>query len=304
MTAVIQTEALTKSYGSARGIVDVDLEVTAGQCFGFLGPNGAGKTTTMRVLLDFIRPTSGRARIFGLDSRADSVAIHRGVGYLAGDVALYERLTARQLFEWLGRLRAGVARPAFEELAERLGLELDRPIRALSSGNQQKVALVQAFMHQPDLLVLDEPTVGLDPLVQQTFQAMVREVAEAGRTVFLSSHVIDEVERLCDRVGFIRDGRLVAVETVAALRTRSLREVTIRFAGPVATDEFEALPGARDVTVEDRTIRLRFEGPPDALVKLAARHEVADLVSAPVDLEEVFLTFYRAEGGSDAPRHR
>lgn len=304
MSVAIRTEALTKYYGASRGIVDVDLDVETGQCFGFLGPNGAGKTTTMRLLLDFIRPTSGSARVLGFDTRAESLEVRRRVGYLAGDVALYERLTSRRLFAWLGRLRGGIDPGASEGLSERLGLELDRPIRSLSSGNRQKVALVQAFMHEPDLLVLDEPTSGLDPLVQHVFQELVREVVAAGRTIFLSSHVIDEVERLCDRVGFVREGRLVAVETVAALRARSLRSVTIRFTQPVDPDPFAALPGTREVAVEDRTLHLRFEGPPDALVKLAASHEVVDLVSAPADLEEVFLTFYRSGGEDDAARRR
>ncbi|MCZ7525309.1 MAG: ABC transporter ATP-binding protein [Acidimicrobiia bacterium] len=292
----IETERLTKSYGRARGIVEVDLVVPRGEVFGFLGPNGAGKTTTIRVLLDFLRPTSGRARVLGLDSRDDSVEIRRRVGYLPGDPAFYPRLTGRELLAWLARMRGGVDQEVIDGLADRLGLDLGRTLRALSRGNRQKVAVVQAFMHRPDVLVLDEPTAGLDPLVRLEVARMVREASEEGRSVFLSSHVLDEVQDLCDQVGIIREGRLVAVERVGDLRARSLRTVTLRFAQPVDPAPFRALPNVRDVTAADTTLHLRIGGSPDALVKLAARHEVLDLVSEPADLEETFLTYYRGDG--------
>jgi ABC-2 type transport system ATP-binding protein len=295
MTPAIQTTDLTKYYGSHRGIVDVDLTVEPGQVFGFLGPNGAGKTTAMRTLLGFLRPTDGTARVLGLDCQADSLAIRSRSGYVGGDVALYERLTGRELCAWLATLRGGAGVDRIDTLAERLGLDLERPIGDLSTGNRQKVALVQAFMHEPELLILDEPTAGLDPLVQHTFQQMVAEVAAEGRTVFLSSHVLDEVERTCDRVGIIREGRLVTVEEMKTLRRRALREVTIRFADPVDLAPFEALDEVHDVSVDDDLVRLRYGGEADALIKLVAQHRVLDFISAPADLEDIFLAFYSGD---------
>jgi ABC-2 type transport system ATP-binding protein len=298
----IETEGLTKSYGAARGIVDLDLAVPVGAVFGFLGPNGAGKTTAIRVLVDLLRPTSGRARVLGLDSVDDSVEIRRRVGYLPGDAATYEHLGARELLTWLARLRGGVPTSRIEDLADRFELDLDRPLGALSKGNRQKVLVVQAFMHDPELLILDEPTAGLDPLVQHEFARLVGEVARDGRTVFLSSHVLDEVQHLCDRVGVIREGRLVATETMASLQDRALRHVSIRFAEAVDPAAFAALPGVGDLTVQGGTaLRCSLAGSPDALVKLAARHQVVDFLSEPADLEELFLHYYEdatpEEGG-------
>ncbi|MGZ4372148.1 MAG: ABC transporter ATP-binding protein, partial [Gaiellaceae bacterium] len=209
MTDVVSLQNLTKSYGRARGVVDLNLTVRSGEVFGFLGPNGAGKTTTIRTMLDLIRPTSGRVLIFGLDARTDGVAVRRGVGYLPGDLRLYEHLTPRELLSYFAALRKLSTLAEAERLAPRLELELDRPVAALSRGNRQKVGLVQAFMHRPQLLVLDEPTSGLDPLVQQTFYELAREAVAEGRTIFLSSHVISEVQHVADRVGLVREGRLV-----------------------------------------------------------------------------------------------
>jgi len=292
MTAAIETTALTKSYGRARGIIDVDLRVEPGEVFGFLGPNGAGKTTMIRVLLDLIRPSGGSARVLGLDAHADAVAVHARVGYVPGNPALHDRLTGRELCGWLGRLRGDERPAAVDALAARLALDLDRPIRVLSSGNRQKVALVQAFAHRPDLLLLDEPTSGLDPLVQETFEVMVREVAAEGRTVFLSSHRLDEVQQVCDRVGIIRDGRLIAVDRVDDLRNRAWRSVMIEFAQPVDPTPFAALAGVDAVVAEGTTVRMRAVGDLDALVKLAAVHHVVDLVSEPPELEEIFLGYF------------
>ena len=297
MTQVaIELDRLTKFYGPHRGVEDLELVVEPGRAFGFLGPNGAGKSTTMRVLLDFHRPTSGHAAVLGLDSRRDSVEIRRRTGYLSGDIALYERLTALDQLTWLGRLRGGVARARIVELADRLGLDLSRRIGELSKGNRQKVGLVQAFMHEPELLILDEPTSGLDPLVQHTFQEMVRETADDGRTVFLSSHIIDEVDRACDEVAIIREGRMVAVETIEALRARSVRQVRITFDHDVELSEFRELAGVHDVSGTARSVVIRTTGDIDAIVKLAARHHVLDLVSERADLESVFLAYY---GGDD-----
>ncbi|MFN8026009.1 MAG: ABC transporter ATP-binding protein [Acidimicrobiia bacterium] len=299
----IETEDLTRTYGRSRGIRGLDLVVPTGAVFGFLGPNGAGKTTTIRVLLDFLRPSSGTARVLGLDSRADSVAIRRRVGYVPGEIGLYERITGRELLDWFGRLRGGVDQRVVGALVDRFQVELDRPVHTLSKGNKQKLALVQAFVHEPELLLLDEPTAGLDPIVQHEFQLLVREVADSGATVFLSSHVLDEVQHLCDQVGIIRDGRLVDVESVAALRDRAVREVTIRFDGTFdpATDvaRFAALPGVRDVSVRDHSVHLHLVGEADALVKLAATHRVVEFSSAPPDLDDLFLHFYVDDDGHE-----
>src|SRR5664280_993879 len=231
MTAVIETEKLTKSYGSHRGIVEVDLVVQEGEVFGFLGPNGAGKTTTIRTLLDLIRPTSGTARVFGIESSADPVAIHRRVGYIPGEFTLYDRLTGSQTLEYFANLRGGVD-PAYQRsLVERFELDPSRRFKEYSKGNKQKVGVIIALQHRPELLVLDEPTSGLDPLVQQTFFSTLREAVADGATVFLSSHILSEVEKSCDRVAIIREGRLAKVDTVEALRDLAHHQVELRFAG-------------------------------------------------------------------------
>jgi ABC-2 type transport system ATP-binding protein len=296
-TPAIEASSLTKYYGPHRGIIDIDLVVAPGQVFGFLGPNGAGKSTAMRVLMDFHRPTRGSARMLGLDCQGDSLALKARVGYLSGDIALYEKLTALEQLEWLGKLRGGVDRVRIEDLAARLGLDLSRPIRELSKGNRQKVGLVQAFMHEPELVILDEPTSGLDPLVQHSFQEMVREVAADGRTVFLSSHIIDEIDRVCDEVAIIREGKMVAVEAIDSLRERSLRHVKITFDHDVDLNQFSDLPDVQDVSGDARTLVITTSGDLDAIVKAAAGHHVVDLVSEKADLEAVFLAFY--EGHSD-----
>ena len=276
----------------------------AGTIFGFLGPNGAGKTTTIRVLLDFLRPTRGHALVLGLDSRLDSVAIKRRIGYVPGDPALYERLTGSQLLDWLARLRGGIDPTWLQDLTRRFALDLDRPIRTLSRGNRQKIALVQAFMHRPELLILDEPTSGLDPLLQHEFAQLVREVRADGATVFLSSHLLDEVQHVCDHVAIVREGRLVTVEDVETLRERAVREVTIRFDHPVDPALFEALAGVSDVEVRDATLHCHLVGVADALVKLAAHHTVIDFTSAPPDLDAMFLQFYETRMDHDGDARR
>lgn len=290
--AIIELNEVSKFYGPHRGIENINLEVGSGRVFGFLGPNGAGKSTTMRILLDFHRATSGRASVLGFDCRKDSIEVRRRTGYLSGDIALYEKLTAIDHLTWLGKVRGGVPAARVEGLADRLGLDLSRTVGDLSKGNRQKVGLVQAFMHEPELLILDEPTSGLDPLVQHTFQEMVREVAAEGRTVFLSSHIIDEVDRACDEVAIIRDGKMVAVETIESLRERSLREVKISFDHDVDHDEFQALPDVQQVSGDARNLTVRTSGDLDAIVKAAANHHVVDFVSERADLEAVFLAFY------------
>jgi len=296
MGDMITLEHLTKSYGRQRGVIDLTFEVHPGEVFGYLGPNGAGKTTTIRTLLDFIRPTSGRATVLGLDSRVDPVEIHRRTGYLPGEMTLYERLTGAEYLRHLAELRGGVDGRYAVELAEHLSCDLSMRIRSLSHGNKRKVALIQAFMHRPELLVLDEPTQGLDPLVQMEFHRLIEEVRSEGRTVFLSSHVMPEVERLCDRVAIIREGRLVAVEDVGDLKARAVRSISIHFEGRVPASAFEALPSVREVVAQGDVLHVTVAGPVDAVVKEAARHEVVDLESHEPSLEDIFLTFYE-EGG-------
>ncbi len=240
MTAVIRTEGLTKVYGAHRGIIDVNLEVNEGDAFGFLGPNGAGKTTTIRTLLDLIRPTSGRAFVFGIESSADPDAIHRRVGYVPGEFTLYDRLTGGQTIEYFANLRGGVDPTYQASLIEHLGIDPSRKFKEYSKGNKQKIGLVIAFQHRPDLLVLDEPTSGLDPLVQQAFYALLREARDEGRSVFLSSHILSEVERTCDRVAIIREGRLVKVDRTEALRDLAHHQVELRFADGVPAADFES----------------------------------------------------------------
>jgi ABC-2 type transport system ATP-binding protein len=297
---VIRAERVTKMYGAHPGILELSFAVSRGEVFGFLGPNGAGKTTTIRLMLDLIRPTSGRIELFGLDARAGSVEIRRRVGYVPGDLRLYDRLTGRELVEYLGSLRGLRDLARAEELAGRLGLELDRPIHDLSKGNRQKVGLVQAFMHRPELLVLDEPTGGLDPLVQQVFYELVEEAAGGGCAVFLSSHVLSEVQRVATRVAVVRAGRLVLVDEVEALRERAATRVEATFAEPPPTDAFAGLDGVTELERRGQTVVFSLRGPADPLVKALARHRVLGLDSHEADLEDVFVGLYRGEG-PDAP---
>ena len=292
MVAIIETERLTKAYGAHRGVIDLDLEVGQGEVFGFLGPNGAGKTTTMRVLLDLIRPTSGVARVFGIETTADPVAIHRRVGYLPGEFDLDDRLTGAQTITYFGNLRGGVDRGYVAELIERLDLDPSRRFKEYSKGNKQKVGLVVALQHRPDLLILDEPTSGLDPLIQQTFFALVEEARRDGRTIFLSSHIIDEVDRTCDRVAIIREGRLVQVDRIEAIRELAFHHVELTFHAPVAPALFHGLPGVSDVATRDTVITMRVSGPIGAVVTIAAQHGIVDVVSREPNLEDVFLAQY------------
>ncbi|MFD0899742.1 ABC transporter ATP-binding protein [Actinomadura sediminis] len=291
MDTVIDIDRLTKTYGTRRGLDGLTLRVGAGEVFGYLGPNGAGKSTTIRLLLDLIRPTSGTARVLGLDPRADAVELHRRTGYLAGDFVVDGRQKAGECLTFLGNLRGGVPAARITGLADRLGLDLGARVKSLSKGNRQKVGLIQAFMHDPELLILDEPTSGLDPLVQQTFLEMVAEARADGRTVFMSSHVMSEVEAVADRVAIIREGRLVALDTVADLRARSYLRVRITFADPVPAEEF-ALPGVTGLQVDGTVLTCDVDGSPDALVKAAARHTVVGLRADSQDLEELFHTYY------------
>jgi ABC-2 type transport system ATP-binding protein len=289
---IINTAKLTKYYGKRLGIEDVNLEVKRGEVFGYLGPNGAGKTTTIRTLLDFIRPTRGSARIFGLDARQRSVEVHSRVGYLHGELELYDNMTGEDLLEYLGNLRGNLDWKYIRELATRFECDLPRRIKGLSHGNKQKLGLLQAFMHKPELLILDEPTNGLDPLMQHQFYDLLAETKKEGRTVFLSSHILPEVEKVCDRVGIIRQGKLVTVETIEMLKAHSVRKLEIHFAGAVPKEKFINLPGVRDITILDNLLSCKVVGSLDALVKVAAQFEVVNIISHEPTLEEIFLTYY------------
>ena len=247
----IRTEGLTKHYGDVEALVDLDLNVQEGEIFGFLGPNGAGKTTTIRTMLDEIRPTAGTASILGMDSHEMSVEIRNHIGYVPGDLALYPNLTGRDTLTYFANLRGGVDWSYVDGLTERLEADLSKKVGDLSSGNRQKVGLIQAFMNRPKVLVMDEPSSGLDPLMQRAFQTLMREVAADGTTVFLSSHTLSEVQRVADRVGIIRRGKLIALEAVASLRSKAIRTVNLYFDGPVEASVLKPLPGVRDVKVQD-----------------------------------------------------
>jgi ABC-2 type transport system ATP-binding protein len=292
---IINTAKLTKFYGKQLGIEDVDLEVKRGEVFGYLGPNGAGKTTTIRTLLDFIRPTRGSATVFDLDIRQSSVEIHRRVGYLNGELALYNDMTGEDLLKYLGNLRGGLDWKYVKELATRFECDLPRRIQGLSLGNKQKLGLLQAFMHKPELLILDEPTNGLDPLMQHQFYDLLSETKKEGRTVFLSSHILPEVEKVCDRVGIIRQGRLVTVETIESLKSHSVRKLEIHFAGPVPKDKFISISGVRDIIVEDSILTCTVVGSLDALIKAAAQFVVVNIISHEPTLEEIFMTYYEGK---------
>ena len=292
MDEVLNIQGLTKSYGKSRGVIDLNLTVERGEVFGYLGPNGAGKTTTIRVLLNFIRPTHGQVTIFGMNIRQKSRQVRKNIGYLPGEVRLYEKLTGAEFLQYVGHLRNGVNWQYVEELAERLQCNLSRRIRSLSHGNKKKLGLIQAFMHKPELIILDEPTAGLDPLMQQEFYRLIDESKASGCTVLLSSHNMPEVERVCDRVGLIREGRLITVENVDALKTRALRQIEIYFAASVPRESFSGIPGVRNVILENNVLRCTVTGTLDTLIKAIAQYEVVNLISHEPNLEEIFLSYY------------
>ena len=303
MTAsIIEVEGLTKSYGNKRGIIDVSFEVGEGEVFGFLGPNGAGKTTTIRVLMALLRADAGAARIAGLDCWRQSIEVKRLMGYVPGEPSLDPNLTGGQILEYFANLRGGVDQAYLKRLIERLDLDTSRKFRQYSTGNKRKVVLIQAFMHKPRVLILDEPTNGLDPLNQQVFDGMVMEARDEGRTVLLSSHVLSDVEKTCTRVGIIREGRLVRVGGVAELKDIKRYEITISFAHPVAVETFARLDGVTDVESLSggSAVRLAMQGAADAVIKAAAQFPVVSLTSYEPSLEDVFLRFYERDG--EAPK--
>ena len=302
MATIIQTNKLTKSYGRSRGILDVTFDIQEGEVFGFLGPNGAGKTTTMRVLMGLLRPDTGSATINKLDCWRDSTEVKKFVGYLPGEFTFDPGLRGAQILEYLGHLRGGIDQSYLKELVTRLDFDPSKRFREYSRGNKQKLGLIQAFMHKPRVLILDEPTGGLDPLNQQEFYKIASEVRSTGCTIFLSSHVLPEVERTCDRVAIIREGQLVRIDHVSALKDIRQHDVEITFADVASPSWFNNIPGVVDATVgaNDRTLQLHVQGSLAEVLQVAGEHGATNITTHEPTLEEVFLRFYEPEQSSPA----
>ena len=288
----VETRSLTKYYGKSRGVVDLDLEVRRGEIYGFVGPNGAGKTTTVRLLLDLIRPTRGAATVLGMDVARHSKAIRARLGFLPGELRMYENLTGRQLLRFFGSVRGVADMTYVNELSERLSAELDRRIGTLSRGNKQKLGVLQALMHRPDLVLFDEATSGLDPLMQQELYGILDEYREQGGTVFFSSHNLDEVERICDRVGVIRDGMLILSDTLAAIQEKHVRRLRLEFSEPPPADFLTGVTGVQKESQEGATVIALVQANLAGALKEAARYTVVDIEYQERRLEDVFLQYY------------
>jgi ABC-2 type transport system ATP-binding protein len=297
VSSIIEVNGLTKSYGSKRGIIDVTFGIPEGEVFGFLGPNGAGKTTTMRVLMGLLRPTTGHASIAGLDCWSQATGVKKLVGYLPGEFAFDPGLRGAQILEYLGHLRGGVDQTYLRGLVERLGFDPSRRFREYSHGNKQKLGLVQAFMHKPRVLILDEPTSGLDPLNQQEFYQMVAEARTKGCTVFLSSHILPEVEHTCSRIAIIREGRLVKIDHVSVLKEIRQHDVEISFPGPASVEWFKNVASVVNVVpgADESTLQLHVQGTLTEIMKIASEHQATNIATHEPTLEEVFLRFYEPE---------
>jgi ABC-2 type transport system ATP-binding protein len=292
--SAIRTNKLSKDYGLGRGLFDLDLEVSPQEVFGYLGPNGAGKTTTIRCLMGMIRPTGGAAHIFGLDCRRDSVAVKRKVGYLPGDIPQFGSLRGKEVVAYLGGMRGGVDANNVRSIAERFDLDLNRRFREYSTGNKRKLGILLAFMHRPELLILDEPTSGLDPLNQQEFYALLREARDGGATAFLSSHILSEVEHICDRVGILRGGRLVNVAQLDELHHIRAHRVELEFAPGTAVPEaaIRSAAGVENVAVDGQRVSCTVRGSFGPLFEAIRNSRLTDLVSTEPSLEEIFLSYY------------
>lgn len=292
---VIQTDNLSKVYKGKPpklALNHLSLSVDHGEIFGYLGPNGAGKTTTIKLLLDLIRPTEGKASLFGLDVNRDSVAVRQRIGFLPGELNLWDNQTGTQIVRYFASVRGGVDMNYVHELAERLEFDLTKKVRASSTGNKRKLGLILALMNKADLLILDEPTTGLDPLMQQIFFQLAMEARDEGRTVFMSSHILSEVQAICDRVGILRNGVLQAVERVDALTRVDFRWVMVRFREPVDSSIFASAPGVSELEADGNTVKLRLVGDFDPVVRALGSHYVEDLRVLEPTLEEIFLTYY------------
>jgi ABC-2 type transport system ATP-binding protein len=299
---VIETHTLTRSFGPHRGIIDVNLRVEQGEVFGFLGPNGAGKSTTIRILMGLYHASSGTAQVLGRDPLSDAVDVHRRTGYLPGELAVYPRVTGREILDRFGSARGLRDTRYRDELIERFGAEVDRPTQTLSKGNKQKLGIVLAFMHRPELLVLDEATSGLDPLLQQEFISLIRETTADGRTVFLSSHDLDEVQRVVHRLSIIREGRIVVTDTVDGLRRHAPRTIELVFDRDVETAALTHLDGVQVTKADPRRLRLTIAGPIAPVLRAIAPLDPIDLLARPADLDELFLDYYRSTDLPEASR--
>ena len=288
---------MSKHYGKEKGISDINLEVYAGETFGFLGPNGAGKTTTIRTILNFIKPSEGSVEVLGLDSVKDSTEIHKKIGYLPGELELFSQMNGKDFLKYMANLRGGVDWGFVEEMISNLKAQTTKPIGSLSHGNKQKLGLIQAFMHDPDILILDEPTNGLDPLVQEEFHKMLKSVKDSDKTVFLSSHIMSEVEEICDRVGIIREGELIAVEKIEDLKAKKLQSIEIHFAKSVPDNIFENLPNVSDVEIKDNVVKAKVSGTNtlDSFIKTIAKYEVTKIDAPEPNLEEIFLSYFKGD---------
>ena len=295
-TPAIRTEGLSKRYGSADALLGLDLEIAEGEVVGYLGPNGAGKTTTIRLLLGLARPTAGRAEIFGLDCQRRTVEAHRRLAYVPGEASLWPSLTGAETLHLLGRVQGRVDTAYRDELIERFDLDPSKKVRAYSKGNKQKILLIAALMTRPDLLLLDEPTSGLDPLMEQAFRRSVREARQAGQTVFLSSHILSEVEALCDRVGILREGRLVEMGTLEEMRHLSALSVEVTFGG--VPPDLAGVAGVQRAVVDGRHVHLQMQGPIEPLIDALAGTGVRELLSREPSLEELFLSHYGPDGAA------
>jgi ABC-2 type transport system ATP-binding protein len=289
---VIELRHLTKLYGTSRGVKDLNLTIGAGQIFGFLGPNGAGKTTTISMLVDLIRPTSGSINLFGLDSVKESLAIRRRIGFLAGDFALDKDLTGWEELEYLGNLKGGYDKKFVQSLAKRLDCNLSRPIHTLSRGNKQKVGLISALMHQPELLIFDEPTSGLDPLIQAEFNKIILEHKEQGKTAFISSHLLSEVQEICNEVAFIREGKFIATKKLSELASAAPKRVRIITKSETLPGALKKLRGIKHVIHTGNVIECSYEDGTDALIQFLAAYKLDDLTIQEADLETVFMGYY------------
>jgi ABC-type multidrug transport system ATPase subunit len=294
---IIEIRGLSKRYAHSRvyALHSLSLQVNQGEIYGFLGPNGAGKSTTIRLLMNFIQPTAGSAAILGKDAVKENVAVKRRLGYLSSDPAMYGKLTGRQFLDYMEELQPAASKAYRQELSKRLKADLNKPLGSLSRGNRQKVGLIQAFMHQPDVLILDEPSSGLDPLMQEVFYDLLREAKQRGATIFTSSHNLSEVQKVCDRIGFIREGKLIAERAIAEMMHEAAHTFYLTFASEPPIEELKRLPGAEVAGRHGNDVTLHLHGKLAPLFRVLARHDVIKIDSQQLDLEEVFLRFYKGE---------
>ena len=292
MSAIIKTQNLTKVFGKTVAVENLNLEVNEGEVFGYLGPNGAGKSTTIKLLLNFINPTSGAVSVFGKNPQTQSIGILKDIGYIPGEIHLYENLSGKEHLKFQAGLRDNVDWKYVESLAERLRINLKLKIKTLSHGNKQKIAIIGAFMHKPKLLILDEPTTGLDPLIQREFYSLVSEVNQAGSTLFISSHILPEVERVCHRVGILREGRLIETEEIETLKNKAIRPLEVHFAKTVSKENFTNIEGVKNISIENKILHCEIVGSLDKFIKELSKYEVVNIETREADLEQIFLNYY------------